>query len=59
MSKEGPWPTHYSQKRSVRVKKKGLVKAQIIWIIEELISFGCFLFRLKINFIEQGPMILS
>ena len=58
MSKEVPGPTHNSQKRSVGVKKKGLVLAHIIWIKEGSISFG-FLHRLKIVYIEQGPMILS
>ena len=59
MSKEGPGPTHCSQKRSVGVKKKGRVNAQIIWIKEVLISFIFLLFSLKIGCIEQGPMILS
>ena len=59
MSKEGPEPTHYSQKRLVGVKKKGIFYAQIIWNKEGLISFSLFLFRLKIGYIEQGPMSLS
>ena len=59
MSKEGPSPTHYSQKRSVGVKKKGLVLDQIIWIKGGLISFGFLLFRLKMGYIEYESMILS
>ena len=58
MSKEGPGPTHYSQKRSIGVKKKGLFEAQIIWIKKGLLSFGFLLFRLKMDYIEQGHMIL-
>ena len=52
MSKEGPGPTYSSQKRSVGVKKKGLILSSN-YLDQRRINFIWFLlFRLEMGYIE-------